>query len=63
MRLSGQLQVSFFKFLSVQKAPKSQTNNLHPLTSFYGRKKTVDFVAFCSLVFVLLVCFDKHLLF
>ena len=61
MRLSGQFQACLFffveKVLSAKKAPKSKTSDFHPLRSFFSHIKNVDFVVFCSLVFVMLVEF------
>ena len=42
------------KILNAKKAPKRKTSDFHPFRSFYAQK-TVVFVVFCSLIFVLLV--------
>ena len=48
--------LEFEKILNAQKAPKRKTNNFYPLGSLCAQK-TVAFVVFCLLIFVLLVGF------
>ena len=55
-RLLGQFRTSlvfYEKVLNPQKAPKSKTNNLHPLRSFCARKKLLPLL---FSVYLILFC-------
>ena len=63
MRLSGQLQTSFF-FAKIFRAYKNENQTNHSVRSFYvAFLKIVAFFIFCSLNFILLVGFGLMCIF